>query len=63
MWITRVFANVAFALVWYHVSTSSVNFGIEDKSATFSDKEFQILGPNLLKLLSPNVVAFYLLTL
>ena len=41
---------------------NSVNFWREIKTFTSSDREFQILGPNVLKLFSPNVVVFALLT-
>ena len=41
---------------------NSVNFWREIKSLTSSGREFQILGPNDLKLFSRNVVVFALLT-
>ena len=43
----------------YHVLMNSVNFGREVKSFTSSGREFQILGPNVLSLFSPNVVVFF----
>ena len=46
----------------YHVLMNSVNFGREVKSLMSLGREFQILGPNVLKLFSPNVVVFTLLT-
>ena len=45
----------------YHVLMNSKNFEREVKSSTSSSREFQILGPNVLKLFSPNVVLFALL--
>ena len=46
----------------YHLLMNSVNFGREVKSLMSSDREFQVLGPSVLRLFSPNVVAFALLT-
>ena len=45
----------------YHVLMNSVNFGREVKSLTSSGREFQILGPNVLRLFSTNIVVFSLL--
>ena len=45
----------------YHILMNSVNFGREVKSLTSSGEEFQILGPNVFRLFSPNVVVFTLL--
>ena len=46
----------------YHVLLNSVNFGREVKSFASLGREFQILGPNVLKLFSTKVVVFALLT-
>ena len=46
----------------YHVLMDSVNFGRQVKSLTSSGRELQILDPNVLRLFTPNVVVFILLT-
>ena len=46
----------------YHVLINSVHFGRGVKPLTSSGSEFQILGPNALRLYSPNVVIFAKLT-
>ena len=50
-----------FCSVLYHVLMNSVNFGREVKSLMSSGEEFQILGPNVFRPFSPNVVVFTLL--
>ena len=44
-----------------HALLNPVNFGGEVKSLTYSGREFQILGPYVLRPFSPNVVVFTLL--
>ena len=46
----------------YHVLMNSVNFGREVKTLTSSGREFQILGPDVFRLFSPNIVVFVLIT-
>ena len=46
----------------YHILMNSVNFGREVKSLMSSGREFQILGPKVLNLFSPNIAVFALLT-
>ena len=46
----------------YHVLMNSVYFGREVKSLMSSGREFEIFRPNVLRLFSPNVVVFALLT-
>ena len=44
----------------YHVFMNFVNFGREVKSLTSPGRKFQIVGRNILRLFSPNVVVFAL---
>ena len=65
---TRTFSSwgypsicISCICIHYHVLINSVNFGREVNSLTSSGREFQILGSNVLRLFSVNVVVFALL--
>ena len=45
----------------FYVLMDSVNFGREFKLLKSSGREFHVLGPNILRLFSPNVLVFTLL--
>ena len=60
IWVTRVFADVAFT--FRSLPCFNVNYRREVNSLRSSGREFQILGPNVLRLFSTNVVDFALLT-
>ena len=60
IWLTQVFGDLHSGP--WNVLINSLNFRREVKPLTSSGREFQTLGSSVLRLFSPNVVVFTLLT-